>query len=151
MALSVCYGQFKITDSLHTASLVSDGRARSVCTTRYSGVIIVLLHYSKISTSLTTKDRDSQENFHFTKVQRALRSRRPAIVIHTRRSGVIGKAVIIVIDLSAPLLKDLDNVVEGAKPIWIGSTSRVGLVNGDDSVVAKGIVSFNATQYGRKH
>jgi hypothetical protein len=100
--------------------------------------IIFVLHYSKISSSLTTRDRDSQGIYLLTKVRKALRSRRPAIVINTRRSGVIGEAIIIVVDLGAPLLKDLDDVVEGAKTIWIGSAPRVGLVNGNDSVVAKG-------------
>lgn len=48
-----------------------------------------------------------------------LHGRSSAVIVHTWLRGVIGEAVIIVVDLAASSLKYRDNVVKGAKTVGI--------------------------------
>jgi hypothetical protein len=66
-----------------------------------------------------------------------LGSRRTTIIIHSRRRGVVRKAIIVKVNLSATLLQNADNIVERAETIFVSFTAGVGLVNWDDGVIAK--------------
>ena len=66
----------------------------------------------------------------------SLRPWRAAVIIHTRLSGIICKAIIVKVNLGTALLQHLDDIVERAKAVCVLGTSRVGIVQRDNGVVA---------------
>lgn len=54
------------------------------------------------------------------------------IVVKTGRSSVIGKAIIVEVNLSNTLLQHLDHGVERAETVGIVGAAGVGVVDGDD-------------------
>lgn len=64
-----------------------------------------------------------------------LRSRGTAVVVDTSSGGVVGEAVVVVVDLVGSLLQDTDHGVERTETILVNRAARVGVGNRDDSIV----------------
>jgi len=65
----------------------------------------------------------------------ALHGRSSSIVVHACDSGVVGKTVIVEVDLSRSLLQDGDDSIEWAETILVSWTTGVGAVEGNNGIV----------------
>lgn len=64
-----------------------------------------------------------------------LHDRSATIVVDTRSSSVVGKAVVVVVDLLNSLLQNADHGVETTKAILVNGTARVGIRNRNHSII----------------
>lgn len=61
------------------------------------------------------------------------------VVVDTGLGSVVGKAVVVEVDLVDTLLERADNGVEGAKSIRVDRAAGVRARDGDDGIVARDI------------
>ena len=88
------------------------------------------MHYITIMNLIYTQRYVIRQS-HDPKALRRRILRRPPIIIIPRRRRIISKAIILKVDLSAPLLQHRDNVVERAE------TVRVWRVVSGDGIAAR--------------
>lgn len=62
-------------------------------------------------------------------------SRSATIIVNTRSSSVVGKAVVVVVDLLNSLLQDTDHDVETTKAILVNGTARVRIRNRNHGII----------------
>lgn len=63
------------------------------------------------------------------------RSRSTPIVVDTSSSSVVGKTIIVIVDLVRSLLQKLDHSIERTKTIFINRAARVRIRDGHNSVI----------------
>lgn len=64
-----------------------------------------------------------------------LHNRSATVVVNTRSSSVVGKAVVVVVDLLDSLLQDTDHGVETTKAILVNRTARVRIRNRNYGII----------------